>query len=169
VKTTALDELGAIESNFNAPAWMPYLSRFLLRRENFTTWVESSYCYRLTPSLRQTLRIVQDIARDTDQDTGAQREIHWVLHGLNQFAEALEELLAKHHETLRSNPTRLWGKDIRAARDPIFWPMRSKLLEPTKVELAPNKVQGVQWLGAVGSGPVQQYSDITAGYMGMGP
>lgn len=152
--TTAMAALEGLEpTESGAPLWIPYLSRFLLRRGNFTTWVESSYCYRLTPSLRQILRIVKDIARDGSQDTGAQRELQWILHGLNQFSEALDELSAKHYQELRLDPTRLWDEDISAACDPDFWPTPSRAFaSPMRESGSSTHTQGVHWLNAARSG-----------------
>ncbi|XXG99676.1 hypothetical protein Hte_006017 [Hypoxylon texense] len=111
--------------NVAIPSWAPYLSRFLLARPNITNWVESSFSYRLQPTVANLKRAIESVAGDFDQRISESREIHWILHGLNQLDEALTDLCNTFGRALQNTPSLIWQDTITAATDPSFWPVWS--------------------------------------------
>ncbi|KAI4864550.1 hypothetical protein F4820DRAFT_423100 [Hypoxylon rubiginosum] len=68
---------------------------------------------------------MESVTGDFDQKSSESREIHWILHGLNQLDEALTELYNKFGRALQDNPSLIWQDTITAATDPNFWPVWS--------------------------------------------
>jgi hypothetical protein len=99
--------------------WLPSLSQFLAERPAVTTWVESSWRYSLPPNLSRILPPLITIKSEVPPATVEGRELRWVVHGLRQLSEALNELRAEYGTTLRDNPSLIW----QAATEGGFWPV----------------------------------------------
>jgi hypothetical protein len=66
------------------------------------------------PQIRALRKRVQPV-------TTEKREFLWLVHGLEQIAEALAELLQKHGAAPSNEPAVIWQPDICSATDPKFW------------------------------------------------
>lgn len=124
------------------PVWVPHLSRFLLCRAAVTNWTESSFHYHMTPTLKRLTDSLRSLAQEFPETTPESREVHWIVHGLNQLSEGLDELARKHKLTLQKNPSLLWQRDITAATDPCFWPVWTAENTPSLGRLPP-----FHWVG----------------------
>ncbi|KAI1351557.1 hypothetical protein F5Y01DRAFT_282754 [Xylaria sp. FL0043] len=70
------------------PSWAPHPSEFLSTRPCVTNWVEHSFAYQLQPTVARLKRAMESLADGFDLKSSDGREIHWILHGLNQLEEA---------------------------------------------------------------------------------
>ncbi|KAI1420503.1 hypothetical protein F5Y12DRAFT_772567 [Xylaria sp. FL1777] len=122
-RTQPGDHQNAQHVNIPLPLWAAHLSRFLLTRPCITNWVECSFAYHLQPTVARLKGAMESVAEDFDQKNSDGREIHWILHGLNQLDEALTELDERYGTVLRKNPSLIWQDTITAATDQHFWPV----------------------------------------------
>jgi hypothetical protein len=104
------------------PVWLPYLSRFLLSRPSVTNWVQACYAFHLVPPVWKLINPMLALAHRTSKSTAEGREIHWVLHGVVQLRDAVNELEHNYRAALVSNPSLLWQPDITSTTDRNFWP-----------------------------------------------
>lgn len=124
------------------PVWIPHLSRFLLCRAAVTNWTESSFHYHMTPTLKRLTDSLRSLKQEFPETTPESREVHWIVYGLNQLSEGLDELSRKHKLTLQKNPSLLWQRDITTATDPCFWPVWTAENTPSLGRLPP-----FHWVG----------------------
>lgn len=103
--------------------WLPALSQFLTDRTAVTTWVEASWRYNLPPNLSRLIPLLNDAKSETPPATVQGRELRWVVHGLRQLSDALNELRDDYGATLKENPSLIWQWNIQAATEPGFWPV----------------------------------------------
>ena len=93
--------------SFNAP-WLTSLSTFLTDRMAVTVWVEASWRYSLPPNLSRLVPLLENLKSRTAPATIEGRELRWVVHGIRELSEALNELKDEYGTTLRENPSLIW-------------------------------------------------------------
>ncbi|OCL01351.1 hypothetical protein AOQ84DRAFT_383830 [Glonium stellatum] len=103
--------------------WIPVLSQFLIDRFAVTTWVEASWRYHLPPNLSRLVPLVEASKKTISPQSIEGRELRWVILGLKQLVEALNELRKEHNVHLRANPSLIWKRNIQSATDAMFWPV----------------------------------------------
>ncbi|KAF2266654.1 hypothetical protein CC78DRAFT_531460 [Lojkania enalia] len=103
--------------------WLPTLSHFLTERTAVTTWVEASWRYNLPPNLSRLVPLLISIRKDIPPATIEGRELRWVVQGLRQLSDALNELRGDYGVTLKENPSLIWQWNIQAATEGGFWPV----------------------------------------------
>ncbi|KAF2184456.1 hypothetical protein K469DRAFT_185232 [Zopfia rhizophila CBS 207.26] len=103
--------------------WLSSLSRLLTDRPALTTWVEASWRYDLPPNLSRLVPVITTMKSEIPPATIEGRELRWVVHGLRQLSEALNELRGDYGVTLRENPSLIWQWNIQAATEGGFWPV----------------------------------------------
>ncbi|KAF2117823.1 hypothetical protein BDV96DRAFT_570977 [Lophiotrema nucula] len=103
--------------------WLPVLSQFLTDRAAVTTWVEASWRYSLPPNLSRLVPLLLTTKSEIPPATIEGRELRWVLHGLRQLSDALNELRGEYGVTLRENASLIWQWNIQAATEGGFWPV----------------------------------------------
>ncbi|KAF2467048.1 uncharacterized protein BDR25DRAFT_267857 [Lindgomyces ingoldianus] len=108
---------------FSNTPWLPALSHFLTERAAVTTWVEASWRYSLPPNLSRLVPLLINIKSEIPPATIEGRELRWVVHGLRQLSDALNELRGDYGFTLRDNPSLVWQWNIQAATEGGFWPV----------------------------------------------
>lgn len=108
---------------FSQTPWLPALSQFLTQRSTVTTWVEASWRYSLPPNLSRLIPLLINIKSEIPPATIEGRELRWVVHGLRQLSDALNELRGDYGATLRDNPSLIWQWNIQAATEGGFWPV----------------------------------------------
>lgn len=116
--------LSSITSNINhATPWLPILSQFLTVRLAVTVWVEGSWRYHFPPNLSRLVPLISRLTANTSPNSIQERELRWVVHGLKQLSEALNELRNDYGVTLANNPSLIWQRSIQGATDGMFWPV----------------------------------------------
>lgn len=105
------------------PGYLPHLSRFLICRKAVTNWVESNYHYHLMPSLQRLIPQLHSLASLHPTTSAESREVHWVLHGMDQLAKALDGFTESQKARLQANSTLIWQEEIQAATDGSYWPV----------------------------------------------
>lgn len=124
---------------FEQTPWLPSLSTFLTDRSAVTAWVEASWRYNLPPSLSRLVPLLNTLKSEIPPATVEGREIRWVVQGIRELSEALNELKAEYATTLRENPSLIWqwsgaGRRQISSNGPIaagsgshagrgFWPV----------------------------------------------
>ncbi|ORY12258.1 hypothetical protein BCR34DRAFT_306723 [Clohesyomyces aquaticus] len=108
---------------FSNTPWLPTLSHFLTDRAAVTTWVEASWRYNLPPNLSRLVPLLLTTKSEIPPATIEGRELKWVVHGLRQLSDALNELRGDYGFTLKDNPSLLWQWNIQAATEGGFWPV----------------------------------------------
>ncbi|KAI0432500.1 hypothetical protein F5Y09DRAFT_329571 [Xylaria sp. FL1042] len=122
-RTQSGDQRNTEHRDIPLPSWVPHLSQFLLTRPCVTNWVECSFAYQFQPTVARLKGAMESVADGFDLKSSDGREIHWILHGLNQLNEALAELDDSYGTALRENPSLIWQDTITAATDQHFWPV----------------------------------------------
>lgn len=110
-------------SPFLRTPWLPALSQFLTDRTAVTAWVEASWRYSLPPNISRLIPLLLIIKSEIPPATVEGRELRWVVHGLRQLSDALNELKGDYGTTLRDNPSLIWQWNIQAATEEAFWPV----------------------------------------------
>lgn len=93
---------------FAQTPWLPCLSTFLTDRAAVTAWVEASWRYNLPPNLSRLIPLLSALKSEMPPATVEGREIRWVVHGVRELSEALNELKEEYGTTLRENPSLIW-------------------------------------------------------------
>ncbi|KAF2692106.1 hypothetical protein K458DRAFT_381930 [Lentithecium fluviatile CBS 122367] len=88
--------------------YLPSLSAFLTDRAAVTAWVEASWRYNLPPNLSRLVPLLSDLKACIPPATVEGREIRWVVQGLRELSNALNELKEEFGTTLRENPSLVW-------------------------------------------------------------
>lgn len=119
--------------------WIPVLSQFLIDRLAVTVWVEASWRYHLPPNLSRLVPLVEGSKKNIWPRSIESRELSWVILGLKQLVEALNELRRDHNVHLRANPSLIWKRNIQSATDAMFWPVWD--LTPSNCADVPEEMQ----------------------------
>lgn len=93
---------------FEQTPWLPSLSAFLTDRGAVTTWIEASWRYNLPPNLSRLVPLLDALKNQIPPATVEGRELRWVVHGVRELSEALNELKEEYGTTLRENPDLIW-------------------------------------------------------------
>ncbi|KAF1960373.1 hypothetical protein CC80DRAFT_292716 [Byssothecium circinans] len=93
---------------FSNLPWLPPLSAFLTDRAAVTTWVEASWRFNLPPNLSRLVPLLDAVRAHVPPATVEGRELRWVVHGMRELREALNELKDEYGTTLRENPGLIW-------------------------------------------------------------
>lgn len=106
-------------------SWLPVLSQFLLQSGARTVWAETCFSYKLIPDISWLLPKLIFLRDRAGFHNTEEREIRWVYHGLHQLSEALKDLRRKSilRDTLMSNPSCIWGRELQDATDTEYWPV----------------------------------------------
>lgn len=104
-------------------AWTTILARFLVDRKCVTTWVEACCIFQYSPRLFQLIPLLEYLRERGSARTMADRELWWIVSGLQQLDGALKNLWEQYRTALRRNPSLIWQDRITAAEDEHFWPV----------------------------------------------
>jgi hypothetical protein len=114
--TTASLTTEHTSSSFATTPWLPVLSQFLTDRITVTTWVEASWRYNLPPNLSRLIPLLLHIKAEMPPATIEGRELKWVVQGLRQLSEALNELRELYGASLGENASLIWQWGGRGGR-----------------------------------------------------
>jgi hypothetical protein len=97
-----------IANSFAPMSYLPSLSAFLTDRAAVTVWVEGSWRYNLPPNLSRLVPLLSNLKACTPPATVQGKELRWVVEGLRELSNALNELKEEFGTTLRENPSLVW-------------------------------------------------------------
>ncbi|KAI1328618.1 hypothetical protein F5Y16DRAFT_152574 [Xylariaceae sp. FL0255] len=98
---------------------------FLLSRPSVTNRPEFSFAYHMRSSVVRLKAALESVTAQFDQKTPESRGVHWVLRGLTQLDEALQDLERNYGTALQENPSLIWQDTIVEATGSHFWPVWS--------------------------------------------
>lgn len=108
--------------NISRISWLPALSNFLADRMALTTWTEASWRYNFPPNLSRLLPLLANLKSELPPATVDGKDLRWVVHGLRESSEALNELREQGGTRLRENPSLIWQWATEEGQAQ-FWPL----------------------------------------------
>ncbi|KAF2491068.1 hypothetical protein BU16DRAFT_142721 [Lophium mytilinum] len=103
--------------------WVSVLSQFLLDRLAVTAWVESSWRYRLPPNLSRLVPLMERLHASIALRKNETRELGWVILGVKELRDALNDLRSNHLASLSAKPSLIWERGALAKGSESYWPL----------------------------------------------
>jgi hypothetical protein len=104
-----------------AMPWLEALAQLLADRMVVTAWVEASWHYSLAPNLSRLLPLLASVQSELPPTSIEGRELEWVVHGLRELNDALDELRRDHGATMMRYPSLIWRASFCAQPEGRFW------------------------------------------------
>jgi hypothetical protein len=122
-KSTRLSPNDAGRANNRTPPrpWLPALSQFLTQRSAVTAWVEASWRYDFPPNLSRLIPLFVDLEATVAATTPEGRELRWVIQGVGQLNDALQQLRLEFGAKLALYPGLVWRGGLHGGAGRSFW------------------------------------------------
>lgn len=105
--------------------FIPVLATFLSSRHAVTAWVETSFRYKLPPTLTRLVGPIWDLKGEISPATVKGMELRTVCSQIRELSERLVGLKREYEGVLRGNPSAVWQMDGvgGGANGDGYWPV----------------------------------------------